>query len=190
MKKAALFVLALLLIPALGFSVTLVRVGYINLDTIIEKYTVKYLNAEIEMREGYISQLQSQYSTGYAKMSERDRMDSLQKIRDQRDTLGMLKSNKSRWESSGEVKDEIVTQIVQRDIMDSIKKTSELEGFSIVLDNTGNFIYGSDDINLTNKVLFRLDEKLLDLQSRAPLGPISLELEDSYRVFTGDKTTE
>jgi hypothetical protein len=53
-----------------------------------------------------------------------------------------------------------------------------------VLDKTGNFVYGSDDINLTSKVLFRLDEKLLDLQGKPPLVPLSLELEESNNATT------
>ena len=66
--------------------------------------------------------------------------------------------------------------------MEAIKKTSELEGFSLVLDNSGNFVYGSEDINLTDKVLFRLDEKLLDLQNIDPRAPLEMELEEILDV--------
>jgi hypothetical protein len=70
--------------------------------------------------------------------------------------------------STGDVRDDNLFNIIQINIMDAIKKTSELEGYSLVLDNTGNFVYGSEDINLTDKVLFRLEEKLLDRSEQDP----------------------
>ena len=99
-------------------------------------------------------------------------------IDDHKEVLSLLTYNSYLLESTGTIRDSLILQIVQRDIMEAIKKTSELEGFSLVLDNSGNFVYGSEDINLTDKVLFRLDEKLLDLQSSEPLAPLELELED------------
>ena len=89
----------------------------------------------------------------------------------------MLRYNRAVWLNTKELREDLIYQIIQRDIMEAIQKTSELEGFNLILDNTGNFVYGSEDINLTDKVLFRLDEKLLDLQNREPLAPLSLELE-------------
>jgi Skp family chaperone for outer membrane proteins len=117
-------------------------------------------------------------------MSDKDKVETLRRIKDQRDVIALLKDNMSYWNSNGDVKDEIIFQIVRRDIIEAIKKTSELEGFNLVLDKTGNFVYGSDDINLTTKVLFRLDEKLLDLQSKAPLVPLSLELEEAANTIS------
>jgi Skp family chaperone for outer membrane proteins len=175
---------AALLIPAFAFPVTLVRVGYIDLEAIIQTYIVKYMSAEIEIRTAYASQLQTNYNVNYARMSEKDRIETLRKIKDQRDAVALLKNNMSSWNSSGDVLDEIIFQIVQRDIIEAIKKTSEIEGFSLVLDKTGNFVYGSDDIDLTDKVLFRLDEKLLDLQSKPPLVPLSLELEEASKTIS------
>ena len=96
----------------------------------------------------------------------------------------MLRYNLLFWDRTGEIRDDIILQIIQRDLIESIKKTSELEGFSMVLDNTGNFIYGSEDINLTDRVLFRLDEKLLDLQNNEPLAPLSLELEENIDILS------
>ena len=39
-----------------------------------------------------------------------------------------------------------------------------------------------EDINLTDKVLFRLEEKLLELQESEPRVPISAELEEYYET--------
>jgi Skp family chaperone for outer membrane proteins len=167
-----------MIIPLTLFPLTLVRVGYIDLDVIIMSYTSKYINTEISVREEYVNQLQSEYDDGYYRMSEMERSRVLSKLRKHRRTLNVLKYNKYLWENTEELSDEIIYQIVQRDIMEAIKKTSEIEGFSLILDNTGNFIYGSEDINLTDKILFRLDEKLLDLQSQEePVAPLSLEPE-------------
>jgi Skp family chaperone for outer membrane proteins len=109
-------------------------------------------------------------------------MDLQQQINDQKDVLSLLTYNNYLHESTGNIRDSLILQIVQRDIMEAIKKTSELEGFSLVLDNSGNFVYGSEDINLTDKVLFRLDEKLLDLESSEPLAPLRLELENTSDI--------
>jgi Skp family chaperone for outer membrane proteins len=181
---SAMIIAALLLFPALAFPITLVRVGYIDLEAIIQTYTVKYMSAEIETRTAYAAELQANYNTNYSRMSEKDRVETLRRIKDQRDAIALLKNNMSYWNSNGDFMDEIIFQIVQRDIIEAIKKTSEIEGFNLVLDKTGNFVYGSDDINLTSKVLFRLDEKLLDLQGKPPLVPISLELEETKNAIT------
>ena len=187
MKKIArITILSLLFIAiaGMGFSLTLVRVGYIDLNQIITTYTKKYLDVEISVREKYVEELQKKYSEDYYNMSEEE-LDKLRtEINDQNDVLRMLKDNRFSWENRNELEDSIIEQIIQRDIMNAIKKTSEVEGFNLIIDNTGNFVYGSDDINLTDKVLFRLDEKLLDLQNNIPLAPLSLELEDNTNQNT------
>ena len=184
MKKALYlcFVLLLLLIPSLLFPITLVRVGYIDLDLIIQTYTTKYLETEIAIRNDYLTGLQQQYSSGYFDLTDGERFELQLQISDQREVLDMLHYNLFLWENSEELKDDIVYQILQRDIMEAIQKTSELEGFSLILDNTGNFIYGSEDVNLTDNVLFRLDEKLLELQDSEPKAPLSLELEEEEAI--------
>jgi|GEM_PF-2030900 hypothetical protein len=171
-------IVAVLLTPSLLLPLTLVRVGYIDLDLIIRTYTTKYLETEISVRSEYITTLQQQYSSGYFDLTEGKRYDLQLSIDDQREVLDMLHYNLFLWENSGELKDDIVYQILQLNIMEAIQKTSQLEGFSLILDNTGNFIYGSEDVNLTDKVLFRLDEKLLDIQNSEPKAPLSLELEE------------
>ena len=172
-------ILFFFIVPFIIYPITLVRVGYIDLDSLIKTYTEKYLETEISMRNDYLGKLQEEYNTKYYSMSESEKNDYQIKINDQRDTLSMIRYNQLFWQRSGEFKDEIIFQIIQRNLMDSIKKTSELEGFSLILDNTGNFIYGSEDINLTDKVLFRLEEKLLELQEGEPAVPLSSEIEEN-----------
>lgn len=173
-----------MMIPIFIYPITLVRVGYIDLDFIIQTYTKNYLDTEITLREDYISQLQGEYNENYFGLTEAEKSNIQIKLRDQRDVLSMLRYNLLFWDRTGEIRDDIILQIIQRDLIESIKKTSELEGFSLVLDNTGNFIYGSEDINLTDRVLFRLDEKLLDLQNNEPLAPLSLELEENIDILS------
>jgi len=175
-------ILALLLIPSLLFPITLVRVGYIDLDLIIATYTTNYLETEISFRNEYLTGLQQQYSSGYFDLTETERFELQLRINDQREVLDMLHYNLFLWENSEELKDDIVYQILQRDIMEAIQKTSELEGYNLILDNTGNFIYGTEDVNLTDNVLFRLDEKLLDIQDDDPKAPLSLELEEEELI--------
>ncbi len=171
-----------MLIPFLIFPITLVRVGYIDLDLIIKTYTTKYLETEISIRDEYVDQLQETYNNSFFQLEDEEKRDIQIKIQDQNEVLNILHYNIFYWENSGELKDDIIYQIIQRDIMEAIQKTSELEGFSLLLDNTGNFIYGSEDINLTDKVLFRLDEKLLDIQDNEPKAPLSLELEEDEEI--------
>lgn len=182
-KLFIFFFLIFVLVPFIIFPITLVRVGYIDLDIIIETYTGKYLDTEISIREDYVLKLQGNYNQNYFTLSEEERSDILLQLKDQRNVLSMLRYNKFLWENTEDIRDDIIYQIVQRDIMEAIKKTSELEGYSLILDNTGNFIYGSNDINLTDKVLFRLDEKLLDLQNNEPVAPLILELEENLEIF-------
>jgi len=177
-KKLLIFCFFIIaFIPGIVSAITLVRVGYIDLDKIIDTYTEKYLDAEIKLRESYTEQLQNKYNTQYFILNPEERQNIQTEIKDHYEVLNMLRYNQIFWDSSQNIKDDILYQIIQRDIMAAIKKTSELEGFNLVLDNTGNFIYGSEEINLTDKVLFRLDEKLLEIQNSQPLVPISLELE-------------
>jgi len=182
--KTLVFILLLfLLLPISNLrAITLVRVGYIDIDIVVETYTVRYLETEIMIRQEFIQQLQDTYRFEYDDLSIIERMDLQQQINEQKDVLSLLSYNSYLHESTGSIRDSLILQIVQRDIMEAIKKTSELEGFSLVLDNSGNFVYGSEDINLTDKVLFRLDEKLLDLESSEPLAPLKLELENTLDV--------
>lgn len=184
MKIRLIFIIIFILIPFVVFPISLVRVGYIDLDFIINSYTGKYIETEIFMRDEFTGQLQNNYNTNYYALSESEKREMQQMIQEQRSVLNMLRYNQYSWENTEEIRDEVIYQIVQRDIMEAIKKTSEIEGFNLILDNTGNFIYGSEDIDLTDKVLFRLDENLLDLQNNDPLAPLSLELEESLEMFS------
>ncbi len=179
-----LVLVAALIVPAVGFPLTLVRVGYIELDLIIQTYTTRYLETEIQARNEFITALQGKYSSGYFDLTESERFEIQLKIDDQREVIDMLHYNLFLWENSGEMKDDLIYQVIQRDIMAAIQKTSEIEGFSLILDNTGNFIYGSDDVNLTDKVFFRLDERMLDIQGNEPKAPLSLELEEEELIET------
>ena len=181
--KILVLLLLLLLLPiSTLWSITLVRVGYIDIDAVVETYTERYLETEILVRQEFIRQLQDTYRFEYDDLSIIERMDLQQQINEQKDVLSLLSYNSYLHESTGNIRDSLILQIVQRDIMEAIKKTSELEGYSLVLDNSGNFVYGSEDINLTDEVLFRLDEKLLDLENSEPLAPLTLELENTLDV--------
>ena len=180
--KIKVFILLLFVVALIPFgtawSITLVRVGYIDIDAVVETYTNRYLETEIAMRQAFIQQLRNTYRDQFNDMSTSERRDLQRQIDDHKEALSLLTYNSYFFETTGNIRDSIIIQIVQNDIMEAIKKTSELEGFSLVLDNSGNFVYGSEDINLTDKVLFRLDEKLLDLQTSEPRAPLEMELEE------------
>ena len=178
-KVFILLLFVMVLIPfGTAWCITLVRVGYIDIDAVVETYTNRYLETEIAMRQAFIQQLRNTYRDQFSDMSTAERSDLQRQIDDHKEALSLLTYNSYFFETTGNIRDSIIIQIVQHDIMEAIKKTSELEGFSLVLDNSGNFVYGSEDINLTDKVLFRLDEKLLDLQTSEPRAPLEMELEE------------
>jgi len=179
MKKLYCCIITLLLIfiPTSLLPITLVRVGYIDLEKIISEYTEKFFETQIQVREEYVKQLQDNYSFNYFELTDEEKIDLLNQIRNENLTLDVLRYNQRMWMEKGEISDESIYQLIQTDIMEAIKKTSELEGFNLILDNTGNFIYGSEDINLTDKVLFRLDEKLLQFQNTQPPEPLFKEEE-------------
>lgn len=182
-KVFILLLFVMVLIPfGTAWCITLVRVGYIDIDAVVETYTNRYLETEIAMRQAFIQQLRNTYRDQFSDMSTAERSDLQRQIDDHKEALSLLTYNSYFFETTGNIRDSIIIQIVQHDIMEAIKKTSELEGFSLVLDNSGNFVYGSEDINLTDKVLFRLDEKLLDLQTSEPRAPLEMELEEVLDV--------
>ena len=166
-KFAVLLLVIFSLVPLVVFPKTVryMKIGYVDLEKIIQTYTVNYLETEIKLLEDSISLLQHTYNTNYFNLSELERNEIRNKLQEQNSKLSMLRSNRYFWDMNGEIMDDIIFEVIQRDIMDAIEKISILEGYSLVFDKSGNFIYGSEDINLTNKVLFRLDEKLLNLQS-------------------------
>jgi Skp family chaperone for outer membrane proteins len=172
--------LVILLSYSHAFPITLVRVGFIDLDEIISRYTVKYIETQISIRERYVNQLTEEYNRRYFVLSPDERRNLQIKIQDHKNVLETFIYNLSYFKSNETVQDSLIKQIIQRDIMSAIQKTSELEGFHLILDNTGNFIYGSEDINLTEKVLFRLEDRLLNMQSGAyvPKVPLIYELEE------------
>lgn len=163
-----------------AFPITLVRVGFIDLDVIISRYTLKYIETQISVRERYVNQLTEEYNQRYFFLNPDERRNLQIMIQDHKNVLDTFIYNLSYFKINETIQDSLIKQIIQRDIMKAIQKTSELEGFHLILDNTGNFIYGSEDINLTEKVLFRLEDRLLNMQSSTyiPKVPLISELEE------------
>jgi len=141
------------------------KVGFVDLDTILKAYTTKCLELGTQITEDSILNLEKDYARELGKYSEGERNNAWIKIQEKKAELERYRACMQLWKISGEIEDDGILEMVQRDIMAAIKKTSVLEGFSIILDKTGNFIYGNEDADLTNRVLFRLDEKLLNMQN-------------------------
>lgn len=169
-KKVMLLAVALLMLMPAGstLAISLVRVGYMDVDRVLATYTRNYFDTMIEIRENQLTELEAEYNSNFYTMGYREKSDMEAQLRNHRDELRDLRLNRRVFQSTGEIRDDGIFNTVQTDIMDAVKKTSELEGFSLVLDKTGNFVYGSQEIDLTDKVLFRLDEYLLDLREQQP----------------------
>lgn len=153
------------LIPFCMFPKTMsyMKVGFVDIDLLFQSYIPKYLDAEIRTVDGSISRLRAMCDSNYFKISEKELEAMQEKLLEQSSKLSNLQSVKSFWEKTNLISDELIFEKIQNKIMETIKKTCVLEGYSLLLDRTGNFVYGSEDIDLTHRVLFRLEEKLLDM---------------------------
>jgi len=124
MNKKILLVISLilfLLLPLVSlWPITLVRVGYVDLDTIISTYTQKYIDTEITMREEYINQLNNTYNEQYYGMTDVEREEMRTKIRDQNEVLQVLRYNQNALQSSGNIEDKNLLQIIESNIMEAI----------------------------------------------------------------------
>lgn len=114
-------------IPASGGAQSrlLTRVGYVDMQRIMDTYIERFFTHEIEWRE--------------------------------------------HWERTGEVPDDGLREQMIEDIMQAVRRTAVVEGFSMVLSTTGNFVYGASEADLTGKVLSRLESRRLDRLRGGPL---------------------
>jgi Skp family chaperone for outer membrane proteins len=169
LKKWLLFLAgaAVFLVPAAGFTKTahFIQVGYVDLETIVGSYTPKYLDKEIAlMQEAIGRSTAASYNSGYYTVSDGELDEVRALLQNRQEVLDRLRNNRRSWESCGELVDAEIAERIQKDIMDAIKKTGVIEGYSLIFDSTENLLYGSDEVDLTKKALFRLDERLLDYE--------------------------
>jgi Skp family chaperone for outer membrane proteins len=141
------------------------KVGFMDFDTVLTTYTEKFLELGIRIIEDAVLKLENDYAREFGKYTEGERNTAWIRIQERKAELERYRACMQVWKISGEIEDDSILEMVQRDIMTAIKKTSVLEGFSLILDKTGNFIYGNEEADITNRVLFKLDEKLLNLQN-------------------------
>jgi Skp family chaperone for outer membrane proteins len=146
-------------------TIPYLRVGYIDLESILQIYTPKYLEAEIKSVEEEISLLLVSFDSISLNYSDVEIYEMRKKLQDQNSKLSSLKFSKDVWERYGEITDDIIFGKIQKNIMEAIKKTGVSEGIGLILDKTGNFVYASSEIDLTSKILFRLEENLFDNKS-------------------------
>jgi len=153
--------------PDSGFTQSrlLTKVGYVDIDRLTEAYITRFFNWEIEWRERYLSEIRvpPRFLTGQAREEELENW-----ILEHCRSLDYLKSSLEQWERNGEIYDPDLREQLHYDILLAIRKTAVMEGFSIIISNTGNFVYGTDEAELTGKVLFRLDSQLMDRQTGDP----------------------
>ena len=64
-------------VPAAVFPITLVRVGYLDIDLIVTTYTERYLDGEISIRETFVEELYTEYNDKYFEMSLKQMIDSI-----------------------------------------------------------------------------------------------------------------
>jgi len=111
------------------------KVGFVDLDRIHFEYAARYLDGEISRREKSPEEHQ----------------------REHRETVASLRRDKEHLARTGELRSDRVSEIVENDILiNAVRKTAEVEGFSIVLERSSNFVYGSPEVDLTDRVLARL----------------------------------
>jgi Skp family chaperone for outer membrane proteins len=169
LKKWLLFLAgaAVFLTPAAGFTKTahFIQAGYVNLETIVVSYTPKYLDKEVSMMQEAIGKsTTASKNSGYYTVSDGELDEVRALLQNRQAVLDKLSNNRRSWESCGELVDAEIAERIHKDIMDAIKKTGVIEGYSLIFDSTDSLLYGSEEVDLTKKVLFRLDERLLDYE--------------------------
>jgi hypothetical protein len=158
-------------------SQLLTKVGYVDLVVINKTYTSQFFEREIEWRERHLTELE----TDATPFAGRQRMDEFKRNeRAYELSLEYLRENWIHWKNTGYVRDEVLRTLIQHEILQAVRKTGIIEGFSIILTNTGNFVYGSDEVNLTDKVLFRLNSLMLDRYKGVPALILEALSEEEY----------
>jgi Skp family chaperone for outer membrane proteins len=153
------------LVPAAGFAKTayFVQAGYVDLEAVVKSYTPKYLDKEIVLLQDIIGKsTAASYNSGYYTLSDAELDEARNLLQNRRSALERLRYSKRYWETRGELADAEIAGRIHKNIMDAIKKTGVVEGYSLIFDSTENLLYGSEEVDLTKKVLFRLEERLLD----------------------------
>lgn len=138
----------------------LAKAGFLDLDRIVYEYTARYLDGEISRREKSLALLRAslQSKRVFDQIEEHESIE--EKIREHREALASLRRDKDYFARTGELRSDRLAEIVEKDIFIAVRKTAEIEGYSIVLDKSGNFVYGSREVDLTDRVLQRLLREL------------------------------
>jgi Skp family chaperone for outer membrane proteins len=132
------------------------KTGFVDLDRIVYEYATSYLDSEIARREKSLELVRESTPSRRARDPKEEHESIEEKIREHREALGSLRRDRDHLARTGELRSNHLAEIVETDVLNAVRKTAEIEGFSIVLDTWGNFVYGSPEVDLTDKVLLRL----------------------------------
>ena len=136
------------------------KAGFVDLDRIVYEYARRYLDSEIAKREKSLETLRESFRSSKARDQNKEHESIAESIREHRASIASLRHDRDHLVKTGELRSNHLAEIVESDIMNAVRKTAEIEGFSIVLDMWGNFVYGSQEVDLTDKVLLRLHRDL------------------------------
>jgi len=142
-------------------SQMLTNVGYINIDRLMGIYIERFFDREIEWREDYILEIGGRSSV-FMSQNREEKLNL--KIQEHRRYLEYLKYHRDYWRTNGQLTDSSLRNSLYSAIKQAIHNTAISEGVSIIISNSGNFVYGSEEVDLTAKVLFRLESSLIDQQ--------------------------
>ena len=145
------------LVPFAAYSQArlLSKVGFVDLDRIVFEYASRYIDGEIAKREKSLGLIRESPLEKTQYEVEKNNADG-ERVGENHASIASLKRDRNHLAKTGELRDNQLAEIVEKNILNAVRKTAEVEGFSVVIDRSGNFVYGSQEVDLTERVLQRL----------------------------------
>ncbi|HBE02605.1 MAG: hypothetical protein A2096_03835 [Spirochaetes bacterium GWF1_41_5] len=165
MKKY--FLVMILVLPALLLPKKITKVGYIDIQKIINKVvTDQNLRSILENRRSdylknadriaqEIQRLKERLNTEGTSLTEERRTQILEEITFKEDELKQYLEEANK-ELSG--KESELTYTLLKQIYQYIKKTAQTEGYTIIMEKNSSLIFADDEFDITSKVIEELDK--------------------------------
>ncbi len=165
MAKRFLVVLLVVVIPSLSFAPKLIKIGYIDLDKLFEKYAAvsdiikslkeerKQIEQEIERRKEEIKKLEEEFIQQKDVLSDTERQRREAEIEYRKEELNKFVEEKNR---ELEKKKKELTKPFLKEIYKAVREVCREEGVSIVFRRSKDILFVDDDLDLTPKVLKKL----------------------------------
>jgi outer membrane protein len=172
-RSASAVLLTVVLLSFAAFvSAADLKIGFIDSERIFAGFQgttqaqtefnndIQQWSAELEQRKQELEKITEEYQSQSLILSEAKRREREEDIQRRRSELDAFVQE--IWGPSGKVaqRNEQLTRPIVEKIREVLTEIGRAEGFSIILDATdGNVVYADDALDLTDRVLARLNEQ-------------------------------